>query len=124
MNNVAEQAIKRSISHNEIVTLDLAVIPYDSAILTDLLVACDDSVDANDNVTEYWGKTEEGNEWRVHVRHWRYVVECRHVSGSSNWEQEPDTEHYETREAAEAVIATLEREDEEGSPLEYRVVHT
>jgi hypothetical protein len=51
-----------------------------------------------------------------------HVIECRHASGSSHWDREPDTEEYPTVEAAEEVIATLETEDEEGAPLEYRVV--
>jgi hypothetical protein len=52
----------------------------------------------------------------------RYIIECRHASGSSHWDREPDTEAYETREEAEGVAATLETEDEEGAELEYRVV--
>jgi hypothetical protein len=62
MSNVAEQAIQRSISHTEIVTID-----YDAAVAADLAVECDDSVEANE-VTEYWGTDADGNEWRVHMR--------------------------------------------------------
>lgn len=63
MNTVAERAIARSSSHNEIVTID-----FDAESAKELQLACDDSVDAND-VTEYWGTTDAGDEWRVHVRH-------------------------------------------------------
>jgi len=52
----------------------------------------------------------------------RYIVECHHASGLSHWDREPDTEEYETEEAAEAIIQKLEAEDEEGAALEYRVV--
>lgn len=65
---VAANAIARSASHNEIVTIDLSR-GYDSAVLSDLLVACDDWVDADEDTTEYWGTTDRGEEWRVHVRH-------------------------------------------------------
>jgi hypothetical protein len=68
MNTIAKEAIARSISHNEIVHVDLTATPYDSAITTDLLVACDDWADASPEVTEYWGTSESGAEWRVHVR--------------------------------------------------------
>ena len=54
-------AIARSISHREIVT-----IPYDADHATDLLVECEDHVDAG-SVTEYWGTTDDGAEWRVHM---------------------------------------------------------
>lgn len=53
-----------------------------------------------------------------------YIIESRHASGSSHWDREPDTEEFETREAAEAVIATLETEDDDGAALEYRVVES
>lgn len=62
MSHTAECAIARSISHTEIVTID-----YDADAETDLLAACEDSVDAGE-VTEYWGTDDEGREWRVHVR--------------------------------------------------------
>lgn len=59
----AETAIKRSISHHEIVTLD-----YDSDAMADLAAECEDHVTANE-VEQYWGTTDDGDEWRVHVRH-------------------------------------------------------
>lgn len=57
----AEQAIKRSISHGEIVHLAHS----EEAILA-LTAECDDNVDGNDE-REFWGTTESGHEWRVHV---------------------------------------------------------
>lgn len=62
MNTVAANAINRSISHTEIVTID-----YDSDAASDLSAASDDSVEAN-GLTEYWGTDDDGNEWRVHMR--------------------------------------------------------
>lgn len=66
MHTIAQNAINRSVSHTEIVTIDFERVNYDSQIEADLLVACDGWTDAED-VTEYWGTTERG-EWRVHVR--------------------------------------------------------
>ena len=63
MNNAAKDAIARSVSHNEIVTIDYT----DSDALQTLLVEGDDWIEAN-GVAEYWGTTESGSEWRVHVR--------------------------------------------------------
>lgn len=60
---VSADAIARSISHNEIVTID-----YSEADYEDLLVECDDRADNND-VHEFWGtRDEDGKEWRVHMR--------------------------------------------------------
>lgn len=66
MKTVAEQAIERSKSHDEIVTID-----YDQAAYEELRAECDDIIDAND-VTEFWSDdpdSEDGMLWRVHVRH-------------------------------------------------------
>ena len=54
-------AIARSVSHDEIVHLD-----HDAAVAADLLVACEDST-TSDTEAEYWGTTEDGHEWRVHM---------------------------------------------------------
>jgi hypothetical protein len=54
--------IERSISHNEIVTVD-----YDISLAMDLAAECEGSVETTDRV-EYWGTTDEGDEWRVHLR--------------------------------------------------------
>lgn len=56
----AEQAIERSVSHNEIVTLE-----WDSVVFDDLLVESDDST--RGEVHEFWG-CRDGREWRVHMR--------------------------------------------------------
>ena len=56
----AEQAIERSVSHNEIVTLE-----WDSVVFDDLLVESEDSVMGE--VHEFWG-TRDGASWRVHMR--------------------------------------------------------
>ena len=53
-------AIERSISHDEIVTL-----PWTEARETALLAAQDDGVDAGEAV-EAWGEEPEGT-WRVHL---------------------------------------------------------
>lgn len=61
-NTTAACAIDRSVSHNEIVTID-----YDWNALQQLILASDDWVD-NDGLIELWGTREDGEEWRVHVR--------------------------------------------------------
>ena len=68
----AEQAIARSVSHTEIVTLD-----HDEDALEYLLAVCEDSVEAN-GLTETWGTTPDGDEWRVHVQARRGVVVSAH----------------------------------------------
>jgi len=57
-------AIRRSISHNEIVTVE-----YNGYQQRSLAARCDGSVDAvrSFGVYEYWG-THQGNDWRVHMR--------------------------------------------------------
>jgi len=56
----AQQAINRSISHSEIVTLD-----YDATALDELTSATRDYVTGNSR-WEFWGE-HDGNEWRVHM---------------------------------------------------------
>lgn len=51
-----------------------------------------------------------------------YQIECRHASGSSHWDVEPECGDIATLEEAERIMATLETEDAEGAALEYRVV--
>lgn len=58
----AAQAIERSISHDEIVYIESS-----NDDLEHLLAECEESVDAN-GVWEFWGTTEDGDEWRVHVK--------------------------------------------------------
>lgn len=50
-----------------------------------------------------------------------YTVQCRHASGSSCWEPEPECVGL-TRDEAERVLATLEPTDDDGAALEYRIV--
>jgi hypothetical protein len=57
----AHQAIERSISRTEIVTL-----PYSPEALKALEGECEDSVHGN-TVTEFWGTDADGCAWRVHV---------------------------------------------------------
>lgn len=59
---IAANAIARSISHTEIVTLD-----DEGDLRTALLALCEDNVEAN-GVAEFWGTADDGKEWRVHVR--------------------------------------------------------
>ena len=51
----------------------------------------------------------------------KFAIECRHASGSSHWDREPDSV-FETEAEAEAAIKTLEKTDDDGAALEYRVV--
>jgi hypothetical protein len=53
--------IQRSIAYNEIAHAD-----HSDDLALDLLIACDDWV-ASSTVSEYWGTTENGEEWRVHL---------------------------------------------------------
>lgn len=61
----AQQAIERSVRHNEIVTID-----HDQADWDSLLAASDDMAQhaGPDGVAEFWGTTDSGSEWRVHMR--------------------------------------------------------
>ncbi|MGB0890660.1 MAG: hypothetical protein ACPGWS_10290 [Solirubrobacterales bacterium] len=62
-------AIARSISHDEIVTIDPAH-SYD-ALVAELSNECEGSVDAThggcNEVYEFWGQDCDGESWRVHV---------------------------------------------------------
>lgn len=57
----AQEAIARSISHNEIVHVD-----YDLGTAEDLMVLCEDHTTGNDE-EEYWGVDDDGATWRVHM---------------------------------------------------------
>lgn len=57
----AEQAIDRSISHNEIVH-----VAFSREIAEELLESSDDHVIAG-SVMEFWAVDEEAGEWRVHL---------------------------------------------------------
>lgn len=62
--NTAQHAIARSVSHNEIAWLDLSDL---EGTVIDLTIECEDNVESGD-IHEFWGTTDEGSEWRVHVR--------------------------------------------------------
>jgi hypothetical protein len=63
LNNVtAQQAIGRSASHNETVYMS-----YRESLNEDLLVECEDN-NRTGTFVEYWGTTDDGNEWRVLLR--------------------------------------------------------
>lgn len=66
-----ETAIKRSVSHNEIVFIDTSASGVNSkAYINELVEACEDWVQGNDWL-EYWGVIEDDEkgqlEWRVHL---------------------------------------------------------
>jgi hypothetical protein len=60
----AQELIDRSISHNEITHAEFA-----ADIAEELAAASENGGTRNDSVTEYWGITESGDEWRVHLDH-------------------------------------------------------
>lgn len=64
---IAIEAIGRSASNNDLVTIDDAPGLRDA-----LLVLCDDSVENDDGydgrIEEFWGTDDDGDAWRVHVR--------------------------------------------------------
>jgi hypothetical protein len=57
----AKEAIYESIVRNRIVTIDYD--PHEYAYLEE---HCDNSVD-NGLETEFWGRDEDGDDWRVHL---------------------------------------------------------
>ena len=63
---IIREAIKRSISHNEIVHVDEPGLG--EAIALDLYESCEgDAKRATDGVHEFWGEDCDGQSWRVHV---------------------------------------------------------
>jgi hypothetical protein len=64
---IVSSAIDRSITHGEVVWIDYNPIAY-----KELLDACDDYVEANKDVVEFWGSLDTEicghQEWRVHMR--------------------------------------------------------
>lgn len=64
----ATDLIARSVSHSEIVWAD-----WTSDLASDLLVECEDNVEASETVHEFWGVTDNGDEWRVHLHGERSV---------------------------------------------------
>lgn len=57
----ARRAIDRSIRRTMIVTT-----PFSQQSAEVLEMECDDSVDTGE-IVEFWGTTEDGCEWRVHL---------------------------------------------------------
>lgn len=64
LSKVVDDAISRSISHGEIVTIPYSAETFD-AHLCDLLDVSEDSVDAGE-VVEFWG-CRGTDDWRVHL---------------------------------------------------------
>ncbi len=71
MSTVAETAIARSAETNEIVTLGspLEAIEGWREVMAELFAECEDcaETDQRSAMAEYWGTTEDGHTWRVHV---------------------------------------------------------
>ena len=63
MTRIVKNAIVESILRNRIVTISN---PSEADEL-DLLCASDDSAQAG-SIMEYWGKDEDGDNWRIHTR--------------------------------------------------------
>lgn len=59
MSAQSDQAIRESISEDRIVHL-----PWDMPLEVDLLAASDGTARAGD-VLEFWGTTDDGDDWRV-----------------------------------------------------------
>jgi len=63
MSKTAAELIAQSIEHDQIAHAD-----WTDTLADDLEAAADDSV-RNGEVTEFWGETDDGDDWRVHLRH-------------------------------------------------------
>lgn len=63
-------AIQTSVSTRCIVSLDVSLEEdHGAEAIETLLAACEDSAeDAWSGILEYWGTTEDGCTWRVHVK--------------------------------------------------------
>lgn len=61
------EAIADSIQRDEVVMIECVRDGIWGAVTEELDVACDGNVE-NGEVMEYWGKTDDGDDWRVHVR--------------------------------------------------------
>lgn len=72
----ASDLISRSVSHNEIVTVD-----YTDDLAESLLVCCEDNTHGNTEI-EYWGTTDDGNDWRVHLK--GKVVEAKRFADADD----------------------------------------
>jgi hypothetical protein len=66
-NSTVDRAIRDSVTTNSIVTID-----GDADVRRELTSRCDNSVDTTGErgpLTEYWGRDDDGDDWRVHVEH-------------------------------------------------------
>ncbi len=70
----AATLIERSIRNTEIV-----FAAYSADLADDLLVECEDSTEASDEVIEFWGTTEGGAEWRVHLTGPRKAISAESI---------------------------------------------
>ena len=59
---IAEDAVEESINYTKTVFVE-----GDQDVYDDLLAECDDYVDVDEGLTEFWGDLD-GSEWRVHLR--------------------------------------------------------
>jgi hypothetical protein len=112
-----EQAIEESILQDRIVHVDVSDEEMDE------LSAESDAEVENGSETEYWGKDEEGNTWRVHATRLkpeekefvRYRIDAsREINGVLHSASEAvEEEWHDTEEAAVAYAEDLIEEDEE-----------
>ena len=58
--STAKDAIRRSVTHDEVVRLTSASQDDEDTLLAE----CDDTLETSDS-TDYWGVDDEGNLWRV-----------------------------------------------------------
>lgn len=63
---LVSDAIDKSKATTSIVTIEANEDRY-AGVCDELATECEDSVEATERKTEYWGKDVEGTEWRVHV---------------------------------------------------------
>lgn len=66
----AQQAISRSVSHNEIVTIGPFGAKTFVELRDELRGLSEDYVwttTSRGNLVEFWGTTDDGDEWRVHL---------------------------------------------------------
>lgn len=62
------RAIEDSIREDRIVVMRAEIdTPEWENLNSALRDECDDYVEANDKIREYWGVNEDGDDWRVHV---------------------------------------------------------
>lgn len=61
MTTTVAQAIEQSVAQDETVHIE-----WTAEAAADLAVECDDSAET-ETVVEYWGTTEDGATWRIHL---------------------------------------------------------